>query len=306
VALHHLELMPVQRKANFQIHVDTADNAELAVSVTGPRKDVPVQVTGNVKDGFVAQFVPDEVGPYVLGVEYNNVPVGGTPFTCKAYDSNNVIVSPIPWGTIGKNLEFTVDASRAGEGNLEITISARGRNIPTQVHPQGSARFVVSFVPLEAVDHAINITFNKDSVPGAPFMAKIHTDPNRILVSGQSLAATAVGRKSQFTLSNVVGSTEDVEIAIDAPNGESVSAEVVDAGEGTFNVEFSPQVAGEHQIYLSFASEPVPGSPFACKVYDVDAIQVRECQKGIVGKPVTFLVETSRAGPGNLEVTGNH
>lgn len=115
-----------------------------------------------MKDGFVAQFVPDEVGPYIIGVEYNNVPVGGTPFTGKAYDSNNVIVSAIPWGTIGKSLEFTVDASRAGEGNLEITIAARGRNIPTQVHPQGSARFAVSFVPLEATDHIINITFNKD------------------------------------------------------------------------------------------------------------------------------------------------
>jgi hypothetical protein len=36
-----------------------------------------------------------------------------------------------------------------------------------------------------------------------------------------------------------------------------------------------------------------------------DYFQVRECKKGIVGKPVTFLVETSQAGPGNLEVTGN-
>ena len=58
------------------------------------------------------------------------------------------------------------------------------------------------------------------------------------------------------------------------------------------------------QIYVSFGSDPVPGSPFPCKVYNVNAIQVRECKKGIVGKPVTFLVETSQAGPGNLEVTG--
>ena len=65
--------------------------------------------------------------------------------------------------------------SFTGEGNLEITISARGRNIPTQVHPLGSARFAVSFVPMEGVDHTINITFNKDLVPGAPFTAKIHT-----------------------------------------------------------------------------------------------------------------------------------
>ena len=214
VALHHLELFPVNEKASFQIHVDTADNAELAVSVAGPRSDLPVQVTGNIKSGFLAEFLPEEVGPYVISVEYNNVPVGGTPFTgdlsqnlflvrgiallraylcnynvCtpiypfmfpltysgKAYDASKVLVSSIPWGTIGKAVDFTVDASKAGEGNLEITISARGRNIPTQVHPQGSAKFVVSFVPLEGIDHIINITFNKELVTGAPFTAKIHT-----------------------------------------------------------------------------------------------------------------------------------
>ena len=129
-------------------------------------------------------------------------------------------------------------------------------------------------------------------------------DPNHIIVSGHALAATAVGKMSFFTLSNVIGSLEDIEIAIDAPTGDSVSAQVTEISKGTFKAEFCPSVAGEHQIYVSFGSEPVPGSPFPCKVYNVSAIQVRECKKGIVGKPVTFLVETSQAGPGNLEVTG--
>ena len=114
----------------------------------GPKTDLPVKVAGNVKNGFTAEFLPEEVGAYTVCVEYNRIPVGGTPFVGKAFDASNVLVSPIPWGTIGKSLQFTVDASKAGEGNLEITISARGRNIPTQVHPQGSARFAVSFVPL--------------------------------------------------------------------------------------------------------------------------------------------------------------
>lgn len=61
---------------------------------------------------------------------------------------------------------FVVDASEAGEGNLEITISARGANIPTQVHPQGNAKFAVSFLPLQPTDHVITIHFNKEPVPG--------------------------------------------------------------------------------------------------------------------------------------------
>ena len=148
VNLSHLELMPVGEPAMFHIQVDTTDNAELAVSVQGPKTDLPVKVAGNVKNGFTAEFLPEEVGAYTVCVEYNGIPVGGTPFVGKAFDASNGLVSPIPWGTIGKSLQFTVDASKAGEGNLEITISARGRNIPTQVHPQGSARFAVSFVPL--------------------------------------------------------------------------------------------------------------------------------------------------------------
>lgn len=133
VNLGHLELMPVGEPAMFHIQVDTTDNAELAVSVQGPKTDLPVKVAGNVKNGFTAEFLPEEVGAYTVCVEYNGIPVGGTPFVGKAFDASNVLVSPIPWGTIGKSLQFTVDASKAGEGNLEITISARGRNIPTQV-----------------------------------------------------------------------------------------------------------------------------------------------------------------------------
>ena len=66
----------------------------------------------------------------------------------------------------------SVDASQAGEGNLEITISARGHNIPTQVHPQGNARFAVSFIPIEPTDHVISINFNKESVPGKKVFVK--------------------------------------------------------------------------------------------------------------------------------------
>jgi len=33
----------------------------------------------------------------------------------KAYDASKVLVSSIPWGTIGKPVDFTVDASKAGK-----------------------------------------------------------------------------------------------------------------------------------------------------------------------------------------------
>ncbi|XP_023727803.1 filamin-C isoform X3 [Cryptotermes secundus] len=306
LTLRNLELIPVNEIARFHMGVDGSGSAELAVSVRGPTTELPVKVTGNIHSGFTAEFTPRDVGAHSITVEYNGHPVSGTPFVAKAYDAKRVFVGPLPKGSVGKTLQFMVDASQAGEGNLEITISARGHNIPTQVHPQGNARFAVSFVPIESTDHVISINFNKESVPGSPFLARVQGDsPHQILVSGPSLSSAAVGKTSFFTVSNVAGSVEDIEVNVEGPNGQSVPAQVKDTGSQTFQVEFSPRVAGEHRIAVAYRKVAIAGSPFSCKVYDVKAIKVKDVAEGIVAKPITFIVETSQAGPGNLEVTVN-
>ena len=115
VALHHLEMFPVNKRATFSIHMATNNNEELVVTVTGPTTDIPVEVKTDSNHGFVAEFIPVEVGPHIISIDYNHSSVGGTPFTGNAYDSEKVMVSEIPWGTIGKALDFTVDASKAGK-----------------------------------------------------------------------------------------------------------------------------------------------------------------------------------------------
>lgn len=61
-----------------------------------------------------------------------------------------------------------VDASRAGEGNLEISVNHSGRNIPNQVNSLGNSRFEVQFTPQEVAVHYCNILFNGEPVPGKP------------------------------------------------------------------------------------------------------------------------------------------
>lgn len=40
---------------------------------------------------------------------------------------------------------------------------------------------------------------------------------------------------------------------------------------------------------MSVCGVPTAGSPYAAKVYDVQAIKVKESSTGVVGKAVTFL-----------------
>lgn len=78
-------------------------------------------------------------------------------------------------------------------------------------------------------------------------------------------------------------------LTLTGPNGQSVPAQVKDTGSQTFQVEFSPRVAGEHRIAVAYRKVAIAGSPFSCKVYDVKAIKVKNVTEGIVAKPVTFL-----------------
>nr|XP_012149361.1 PREDICTED: filamin-A isoform X2 [Megachile rotundata] len=304
LSLNHLELIPVDQPASFHMGVDGSGSAELAVSVRGPNSELPVKVTGDIKSGFTAEFTPKDVGVHSISVEYNGHPVNGTPFLAKAFNADKVLIGPVARGSVGQPTHFTVDASQAGEGNLEITISARSQNIPTQVTPQGNARFSVSFVPFEACEHIINIAFNKRTVPGCPIVTRVGGD-SHVTVSGQALSSAGLGRQSYLTVSNVAGSLEDLEVNVEGPNGQAVPAQVTDNKDTTCSVAFTPRVVGEHRISVSHRNVPVIGSPFSCKVYDVTAIKVKDAKYGVIGMPVTFLVETSQAGPGNLEVTVN-
>ena len=73
----------------------------------GPTTNLPVKISGGARNTFTAEFMAREVGSHTISVDYNGLPVTGTPFTCKVYDAKNVYVSPMPAGVLRKSLQFT-------------------------------------------------------------------------------------------------------------------------------------------------------------------------------------------------------
>ena len=67
---------------------------------------------------------------------------------------------------VGRACTFTIDAAKAGAGNMEIIVSVGKRNVPNYVQAEGQARFRVSFTPQEAQEHSISVKFNGVPVPG--------------------------------------------------------------------------------------------------------------------------------------------
>uniref|UniRef100_A0A8W7PHV9 Calponin-homology (CH) domain-containing protein n=1 Tax=Anopheles coluzzii TaxID=1518534 RepID=A0A8W7PHV9_ANOCL len=73
-------------------------------------------------------------------------------------------VQDIPDGVLGRPVEFEIDGSQAGSGNLEILVN--GGRVTSAVRALGNQRFIASFTPHESGTHTVQITFNEETVPG--------------------------------------------------------------------------------------------------------------------------------------------
>ena len=60
---------------------------------------------------------------------------------------------------MGKPVSFSINASQAGAGNLEIIVAVGGRNVPNFVQSEGNARFKVNFKPTEAATHTLSVRY---------------------------------------------------------------------------------------------------------------------------------------------------
>lgn len=64
-------------------------------------------------------------------------------------------------------LSVVVDASQAGEGQLEIAVN--DGEVPNQVQVLGNGKCTVSFKPESCIPHVVDIKFNRQNINGRCF-----------------------------------------------------------------------------------------------------------------------------------------
>ena len=120
---------------------------------------------------FAVEFVPTDVGTYVMEVFAGGDKISESPLLYKVYDASLIRITEANSGVVGQPCQFRVDASAAGEGQLEISIN--DGEVPNHVQVLGGGRCLVHFTPEVAKPHTIDIKFNGEPIQGCPFTCKI-------------------------------------------------------------------------------------------------------------------------------------
>lgn len=236
---------------SFEFFVES--NVEPVAEILGPsRRIVPVTIEEVLNEnGFKIKFKPVDVGDHSVEVRLpgNGGHVEGSPFLLKAYSAEKVVVSDIKNGTVGKSVSFSINASSAGAGNLEIIVAVGGKNVPNFVTSEGNARFKVNFKPTEAAKHSLSVRFNGHPVPGSPFTCNI--SPQSLSTTMKAMASGEALRQAPVNVDNVfeIEGFEGVEpqIYITSPAGDNLPCKLT-LREEVWLVAFKPIIVGRHLI----------------------------------------------------------
>ncbi|GAB5568182.1 filamin-B isoform X6 [Prionailurus iriomotensis] len=277
-------------------------------------------VTDNADGTYQVEYTPFEKGLHVVEVTYDDVPVPNSPFKVAVTEG----CQPSRVQAQGPGLKeaftnkpnvFTVVTRGAGIGGLGITVEGPSESkINCRDNKDGSCS--AEYVPFAPGDYDVNITYGGAHIPGSPFRVPVKdvVDPSKVKIAGPGLGSGVRARILQsFTVDSSKAGLAPLEVRVLGPRVDETGlvepVNIVDNGDGTHTVTYTPSQEGPYMVSVKYADEEIPRSPFKVKVLPTyDASKVTASGPGLssygvpASLPVEFAIDARDAGEGLLAV----
>lgn len=347
--------------AEFYVDYKQAGDGEPQVIINGPGGGEKYEQE-HVEDGlnkYRYYIEPDEAGDYKIEISFADEEIPDSPYNVhvnwKTDPSRVKVFGPgIEGGFVKDWTEFTIDMSQAGEGGLNLQFEGPCEaQVNVEDHEDGTA--TVKYLPEEAGEYKIHVSFADQPVPGAPFTPVFvpETDASKVKASGPGLRhdGVKVGDSGDFTIDTREAGKGPVDVVVDGPywhgsvptplsplspqpteladaastgkdlgksrakGSSNVKPKITSNNDDTYEAVYNPRKVGTYKVNIFFADQAIPNSPYEVNVCDPSKVKVtgpgldEEGEKldkiPVVSisdhQPVSWSVDCTEAGPGNLE-----
>ncbi|XP_054990702.1 filamin-B isoform X2 [Sorex araneus] len=304
-------------------------------------------ITDNADGTYQVEYTPFEKGLHVVEVTYDDVPIPNSPFKVAVTEgcqpSRVQAQGPgLKEGFTNKPNVFTVITRGAGIGGLGITVEGPSESkINCRDNKDGSCS--AEYIPFAPGDYDVNITYGGAHIPGSPFRVPVKdiVDPSKVKITGPGVGSGVRARVPQsFTVDSSKAGLAPLEVRVLGPRVDETDSQskssplkaisdffrgdpkgdlmetglvepvnVVDNGDGTHTVTYTPSQEGPYMVSVKYADEEIPRSPFKVKVLPTyDASKVTATGPGLssygvpASLPVEFAIDARDAGEGLLAV----
>ena len=257
---------------------------------------------------FVIKYTPKDAGEMTVNVLLDQQDVPNSPFSV-------LVVDPTACQVYGPGVEkkqvaneetfFTVDTTEAGDGSLAvITCGPDEKALETDVTEEQKGVYKVKYTPKDARETKITILFSDRDVPGSPFLVPV-IDPSMCRVYGPGVEEKQVaGKETHFSIDSTQSGEGQVTVAVCTSDNTPLETCTTEDEPGVQRIAYTPPEGGKVTVDVQFDDEAVPKSPFSVQVIDPASIMTQLTCPSVIplGDSVTFAVDTSRAGNGDLNV----
>ena len=245
-----------------------------------------------------------------------NVRVSPDPSQCKIF--GNAIENPHSL-VLGKSIEFKVDTTEAGTGELTATATdPMSSQTKVTCKPDWKNKvYELKVDPKMIGKHKIDVYWNDEHVPGSPFLFDI-CDPSKVKVlklPDASRYSAEVGKPLTFLVDPKKAGKGQLQCTVkvttvkdDQPHEIVIEPKL--QGDGTYIFEFIPHETGQIQLNLTYNSESILRKPWECEITSPVLAQVKLLSSNSHEKqncPVKFVVSgLTKRMANKLKTTTSH
>eukprot|EP00010_Vexillifera_abyssalis_P008583 CAMPEP_0201543964 /NCGR_PEP_ID=MMETSP0173_2-20130828/240_1 /ASSEMBLY_ACC=CAM_ASM_000268 /TAXON_ID=218659 /ORGANISM="Vexillifera sp., Strain DIVA3 564/2" /LENGTH=875 /DNA_ID=CAMNT_0047951895 /DNA_START=37 /DNA_END=2664 /DNA_ORIENTATION=- len=283
---------------NYQDDALTTGGHHFKVAVAGPNGEVDHNLTDNGDGTYDVSYTPKDAGAHEISVQISPKPdisLDKTPDSAEfTHVKNSPATSTIKASVDGSSCtaegpglehpytdaetNFTIvarnkDGDQVGEGGetFNVKLSGPSGDQDLTANDNGDGTYSVAYTPTEKGDHTVTVQHDDTDIQGSPFtvgvkptvVASDSTAEGPGLVSDENINT----KPTKFTVTardkhgdQVPEGDSPFEVAITGPNGP-VDAKVTDNGDGTYDVEYTPDDAGNHQIAVTLDGDAIKDMP---------------------------------------------
>lgn len=255
-----------------------------------PKGDIQIKITDHENGTYTGSYTPITAGNTELVIEvatdaFGEGPIEGSPYVIKVNPSsptaaNTVASGPglqgVPAGDVGV---ITVQAKDEFDNNLDhggapikglLTSKADKSEVPVEVIDNGDGTYTLKYTPKKVGEYNLDIKLGEDNIKNAPFSFTIlpgKPDPLKFEISGLELdgdgkRVVTAGVTDKYKISSrdafgniIKGGGLKVEGTITGV--ESVPVTVKDAGDGSYEISYTPTKIGDYKLEVKVDGKPI-------------------------------------------------
>ena len=226
-------------------------------------------------------YVVHDPGSYLISILASGKPIAGSPFRLTALPGPMAnkclmygpILQPNAVLTIGKPMDFAVDTSAAGVGNLSVKAIGPGDTQARVYLAKSSEKKGVHNVKLDPIRHGryrVSVKWSDEHIPGSPFMLSIYpgADASKCKAYGPGLEDGLVGKPSSFTIETRDAGAGTLKVRLHGVKGAfKTDIKPIDQHNiRTLQANYNPKREGDYLVSIQWSDRHVPGSPFRVKI----------------------------------------